>query len=101
MNGFADILWRNPTTGDVGMTELSPVLPQKPVGGAVLATLPAGSTIQGLGDYNGDGAIDILYRNATTGEVGVWYLGWMGGNYYEPAPAIPVTVGPGWQPLEN
>ena len=101
MNGFADILWRNPTTGDVGMTEFSPVLPQKPVGGAVLATLPAGSTIQGLGDYNGDGAIDILYRNATTGEVGIWYLGWMGGNYYEPAPAIPVTVGPGWQPLEN
>ena len=64
-----------------------------------MVTLPPGSEIAGLGDYNGDGAIDILYRNAATGEVGIWYLGWMGGNYYEPAPAIPVTLGKDWQLL--
>jgi hypothetical protein len=62
-----------------------------------MATLPPGSQIQGLGDYNGDGAIDILYRDSATGEVGIWYLGWMGGNLYRPSPTIPVTVGPDWR----
>ena len=98
-NGYASILWTNPSTGDVGMTEFSPVVPQRPVTGAAMVTLPPGSEIAGFGDYNGDGAIDILYRNATTGEVGIWYLGWMGGNYYQPAPAIPVTLGKDWQLL--
>jgi hypothetical protein len=96
-NDYADILWTDPTTGDVGMTELSPVMPQRPVAGAAIAALAPGSQIQGLGDYNGDGAIDILYRNPTTGEVGIWYLGWMGGNYYQPSPAIPLTVAAPWQ----
>ncbi len=98
-NGYASVLWTDPATGDFGMTEFSPVLPQRPVAGAVMATLPPGSQIQGLGDYNGDGAIDILYRDSSTGQVGIWYLGWMGGNYYEPSPAIPVTVGESWQLL--
>ena len=97
LNDYADILWTDPATGDFGMTELSPAIPQKPVAGAVMATLPEGSQLQGLGDYNGDGAIDILYRDAATGEVGIWYLGWMGGNYYEPSPAIPATVAAPWQ----
>ena len=98
-NGYASILWTDPATGDFGMTEFSPVLPQRPVAGAVMATLPPGGQIQGLGDYNGDGAIDILYRDSSTGQVGIWYLGWMGGNYYEPSPAIPVTVAESWQLL--
>jgi hypothetical protein len=55
--------------------------------------------LTGLGDYNGDGAIDILYRNPATGEVGIWYLGWMGGHYYQPSPAIAVTLGKTWQLL--
>lgn len=97
LNDYADILWSDPATGDVGMTELSPVSPQRPIIGAVMATLPPGSQIQGLGDYNGDGAIDILYRDSATGEVGIWYLGWMGGNLYRPSPTIPVTVGPDWR----
>jgi hypothetical protein len=37
-NDYADILWTDPATGDVGMTELSPVIPQRPVAGAVMAT---------------------------------------------------------------
>ncbi|HEV2270867.1 MAG TPA: hypothetical protein VGR92_15545 [Steroidobacteraceae bacterium] len=98
-NDYADILWTDPATGDVGMTELSPVIPQRPVAGALMASLPPGSQIQGLGDYNGDGAMDILYRNPVTGEVGIWYLGWMGGNYLQQSPTVPVTVGKSWQLL--
>jgi hypothetical protein len=100
-NDYADILWTDPATRDVGMTELSPVIPQRPIAGAVMATLPPGSQIQGLGDYNGDGAVDILYRDSATGAVGIWYLGWMGGNYYQPSPTIPVILGETWQLLGN
>lgn len=99
LNDFADILWTNTASGAVGLTEFSPVIPQKPVVGAVMATLPQGSAIEGLGDYNGDGAVDILYRNVATGEIGIWYLGWMGGSYYESSPAIPVTLGEDWRLL--
>jgi hypothetical protein len=97
LNGYANILWTNPTTGDVGMTEFTPVVPQRPIAGAAIVTLPPGSAIAGFGDYNGDGAIDILYRDAATGQVGIWYLGWMDGDYYEPSPAVGVTLGNSWQ----
>src|SRR5208283_5688874 len=30
--------------------------------------------IAGVGDFNGDGCRDILWRNQTTGDVAVWYM---------------------------
>jgi len=79
LNGYAGIIWTNPATGDVGLSQFSPVMPQRPISGALIATLRSGGSIQGFGDYNGDEAIDILYRDVYTGEIGIWYLGWMGG----------------------
>jgi len=35
--------------------------------------------------------------NVATGGVGIWYLGWMGGNFYEASPGIPETLGKNWQ----
>lgn len=88
-----------PTVSFVYQVNNIGLITQRPVAGAVMAALPPGSQIDGLGDYNGDGAIDILCRNPTTGEVGIWYLGWMGGNYYQPSATIPATVGATWQLL--
>jgi len=65
----------------------------------VIVRLPLGSEIQGFGDYNGDGALDILYRDIDTGQVGIWYLGWMGGAYYQPAATISPALGAAWQLL--
>ena len=65
------------STGDIGLTQFTN--PLQPPYGNVIATLPKGSRIQGIGDYNGDGSVD---RNS--GAASIWYLAWFGGNYYQP-----------------
>ena len=68
-DGKSDILWRNTTTGDVGLWELN--------GASIaLATNIANGVasnwvINGVGDVNGDGKSDIIWRNTTTGDVGL------------------------------
>jgi hypothetical protein len=40
-------------TGDVEMTEFTPVIPQRPVTGTAMVTLPPESAIAGLGNVDG------------------------------------------------
>jgi hypothetical protein len=94
INNYAAILWAN-ALGEVGMTQF--IFPSERPYGNVFATLPAGSHIQGLGDFNGDGSIDLLLRDTGTGLVSIWYLGFMGGNYYLPAPATGIQMPGSWQ----
>jgi len=72
-DGRADILWRNTTTGDVVVwltnSTSTGVATVATVGGAPLAW-----SIAGVGDTNGDGWADILWRNTTTGDVVVWLM---------------------------
>ena len=72
-DGRADILWRNTTTGDVVVwltnSTSTGVATVATVGGAPLAW-----SIAGVGDTNGDGWADILWRNTTTGAVVVWLM---------------------------
>ena len=63
------VLWRN-TNGDVNLWMMS--------GGAIssstdLGVIPANWTIQGVGDFNGDGTPDILWRNSN-GDVVIWFM---------------------------
>jgi hypothetical protein len=94
INGYAGIIWVN-SLNEVGITQF--IYPAEKPYGNVIATLAAGTQIRGLGDYNGDGSIDLLLRDANTGQVSFWYLGYMGGNYYQPAPATGVEVSASWQ----
>lgn len=50
-------------------------------------------TIVGVGDFNGDGATDILWRNHNTGQVDGWYIhAWHWTGSFSPA-SVPL----GWQ----
>jgi hypothetical protein len=73
--GFSDILWRNSSNGELDVwnaTNLNPnsnftFSPQE------LGVVPAaGWTLETVGDYNGDGKVDLLWRNNSNGEVDVW-----------------------------
>jgi hypothetical protein len=59
-------------------------------GGAYLdAVADQNWKIVGTGDYNGDGKVDIVWRNTSTGEVYVWYMnGYVraGGSYLPTVP---------------
>ncbi len=70
-DGTSDVLWRNPTTGQVDTWRL--------VNGNWAASTDLGSrgtdwNVAGTGDFNHDGTSDVLWRNTTTGQVDVWLM---------------------------
>ncbi|WP_114227714.1 M10 family metallopeptidase C-terminal domain-containing protein, partial [Sphingomonas sediminicola] len=77
-DGHADILWRN-TNGDV--TNWLGTATGNFTGNAANSynNPGAGWTVAGIGDFNGDGHADILWRN-TNGDVTNW-LGTANGNF--------------------
>jgi hypothetical protein len=70
---MADILWRNTTTGDLAIWEMNGTTILNPstsgVGNAALNW-----TVVGVGDFNGDGKADILWRNSTNGNLAIWEM---------------------------
>jgi len=70
-DGKTDILWRNTTTGEVGVWLMNGTAATRYVR---IDSIPTGWSIAGTGDFNGDGKNDILWRNTTTGEVLVWLM---------------------------
>ena len=85
-SNYAGIIWVKNSTGDIGLTQFTN--PLQPPYGNVIATLPKGSRIQGIGDYNGDGSVDLLFQDRNSGAASIWYLAWFGGNYYQPGPVL-------------
>ena len=65
-----DIFWRNTSNGDVGMWIMN---------GATIAqvadfgVVPLSWTVAGIGDFDGNGSFDLLWRD-TAGNVGIWLL---------------------------
>jgi hypothetical protein len=69
-DAHGDILWRD-NSGDLAIWQVS--------GGQVtatagLGTVPSNWVVAGVGDFNGDGVIDILWRDNISGTVAIWFL---------------------------
>jgi hypothetical protein len=74
-DGSADILWRN-TSGEVAVWFMSgpAIIGSSDVTSNGVAVKPDASwSVGGVGDFNGNGKADILWRN-TSGEVAVWLM---------------------------
>ncbi|MBF2028383.1 MAG: VCBS repeat-containing protein [Oscillatoriales cyanobacterium C42_A2020_001] len=73
-DGAADYFWQEPTTGTIGtwLMDASGTTVKS------FAQIPYNVTgewyIGGVGDFNGDAGLDIIWRNSNTGLTGVWLM---------------------------
>ena len=72
-DGQSDILWRNPSTGQVAIWEMNGTT-LLPGTGYINASPDSSWQIAGTGDFNGDGKADILWRNSSTGLLAIWEM---------------------------
>jgi hypothetical protein len=97
---YASIIWVNHSTGQLGITHFTPFL-KTPSSGQVFAKLPADTEIQAIGDFNGDGAKDLLLWNTSTLENTIWYMNFDGGAYDQIGPTLQPSLSPLWQVTAN
>ena len=65
--------------------------------GSVFAQLK-GQQIAALGDFNGDGATDMLLSNSTNSQLAIWYSNYNGGALYKVGPIFTPPSGYVLQP---
>src|SRR5204862_2024335 len=66
-DGKADILWRNSSTGENYIYFMDGTT-IKPTEGFIRTVADLNWKVAGVGDFDGDGKDDILWRNSATGE---------------------------------
>jgi len=66
-DGKADVLWRNASTGENYLYPMDG-LTIKPTEGYIRTVADQNWQMAGVGDYDGDGKADVLWRNDSTGE---------------------------------
>jgi subtilisin family serine protease len=100
-DGMADILWRGVSGANLGKTKLwimngSTVISSTDIG--IPSQTPLIVTdyeIAGVGDFNGDGSADILWRSTTSGYHVMWFM--QGASIMNNS-SVPVgTVTPSWK----
>jgi glucose/arabinose dehydrogenase len=93
-DGRADILWRNNTTGDNYLFPMNGTAIQAGEG-YLRMVADLNWKVAGVGDFDGDGKADILWRNTSTGQN---YLYFMDGTTIKPGEGFIRTVADqGWQ----
>jgi hypothetical protein len=73
LNGNYRLFWRNGATGQNAFWNMTGVTLK---GTSMLPSVDAASGWQvlGVGDFNGDGELDLLWRNGLSGQNAVWYM---------------------------
>ena len=72
-DGKKDLVWRQTQSGDVAIWLLNGAS-IKQVPPTLSAGVPLAWQIAGVGDLDGDGKADLLWRHTQTGDVAVWLL---------------------------
>ncbi|MFO1412747.1 MAG: FG-GAP-like repeat-containing protein [Burkholderiales bacterium] len=73
-DGIPDVVWLDPALGQIAIWLMSS--PTTIASAVFPASVGAGSgwTLAGVGDVNGDGRADLVWRNTTTGQGLVWLM---------------------------
>ncbi len=75
-NAIADLVWRDTQTGDVWAWLMNHWLIKEGLDylrGRLASSVPLAWQIVGVGDVNGDGLSDLVWRQTQTGDVAVWW----------------------------
>jgi Ca2+-binding RTX toxin-like protein len=72
-DGNSDVLWRQDGTGQMYIWEMNGQQVQAE-GAVAHAAVPNDWQVQGVGDFNGDGSSDVLWRQDGSGQVYVWEM---------------------------
>lgn len=91
LDGKADIVWRNETTG---ATKVWTMDGTSFVSSADLVQLGGNWKLQGAADFNVDGTADLLYRNSVDHSMVVWYMNGTGILSTAPVASVP---DPNWK----
>jgi hypothetical protein len=88
-DGQPDIVWRNTATGDVYIYYMGGTGGRTVLSGGVIPGAPTIWSIAGVADFDGDGHPDILWRNSSTGDAYIYYMGGTGGRTVLSGGAVP------------
>ena len=97
-DGKADMLWRNKASGQVGIWRMDGFgLAGVAAPAQVLDSIPSDWSVEGTGDYDGDGMDDILWRQESSGQIAAWFTRNRGGEVGV-TPYLFANAG-GWTPV--
>jgi len=90
-----EILWRN-SSGDLALWQVNGSTVQS----TALGNVPNNWVVQGMGDFNGDGVRDLLFRDSTSGTVAMWFLN-SSGTVQSTASVASVPIAANWSIVET
>jgi hypothetical protein len=73
-DGYSDLVWRNSSTGASAVWLMNGASPSAGSGATNLQFQNNSFSCAGVGDFDGNGKADIVWRNTTTGQTIMWLM---------------------------